>query len=235
MADHNPAKGVTNLRETRDEHWIPEPEESELFASEAGKTFSGGVLVPWIWFMAYVGSRPGESFHCRWSDMDFDTEQVRVLNSRQTGRVSNKYRIVEMLSELKPVLVSWRKEWEEVFRIYAERYPKKKYPLHDWVFYNPKDREKRASSFTKCFYQAREKAGLPKMTPHALRHYFISYCVMSGINFFTIAKWVGHSSTRMIEAVYGHLTRDFRKLEMGKLDYSLADTATNTLVKERAA
>lgn len=55
------------------------------------------------------------------------------------------------------------------------------------------------------------------MTPHTLRHYFISHCVMSGINFFTIAKWVGHADTKLIETCYGHLNADFRREQMAML------------------
>jgi len=32
---------------------------------------------------------------------------------------------------------------------------------------------------------------LPELTSHALRYYSISQYVMSGIEFFTIARWVG--------------------------------------------
>jgi integrase len=33
---------------------------------------------------------------------------------------------------------------------------------------------------------------------HDTRHHFISECVMSGVDFMTIAKWVGHSSCNLI-------------------------------------
>jgi hypothetical protein len=39
---------------------------------------------------------------------------------------------------------------------------------------------------------ARKEAGLPKFTFHDCRHHFISMCVRSGIDFMTIARWVGH-------------------------------------------
>ena len=55
------------------------------------------------------------------------------------------------------------------------------------------------------------------MTSHTLRHYFISQCVMSGINMFTIAKWVGHANTKMIEETYGHLNDGYRKEQMAML------------------
>lgn len=51
---------------------------------------------------------------------------------------------------------------------------------------------------------ARAKAGLPKVGFHDLRHYFISYSVMAGIDFMTIAAWVGHRDGGvLIGTVYG--------------------------------
>ena len=56
------------------------------------------------------------------------------------------------------------------------------------------------------------------MTPYTLRHFFISYCVMNEIPMLTIARWVGHSSSRMIEQVYGHLTPRYRAGQMARFN-----------------
>jgi len=45
-------------------------------------------------------------------------------------------------------------------------------------------------NFYKTLNLVREAAKLPKFNPHDLRHYFISICVMAGIDFLTIAEWV---------------------------------------------
>ena len=42
---------------------------------------------------------------------------------------------------------------------------------------------------------------------------------MSGVDTFTIAKWAGHSSTQMIDQVYGHLTPEFRAGQMAKIKF----------------
>jgi site-specific recombinase XerD len=47
------------------------------------------------------------------------------------------------------------------------------------------------------------------MRAWACRHFFISMCVMSGIDFMTIAKWVGHQDGGvLIGKVYGHLSNE---------------------------
>lgn len=52
----------------------------------------------------------------------------------------------------------------------------------------------------------RGKAGMPNFWFRDLRHHFISMCVMSGIDFMTIAGWVGHKDGGvLIGRVYGHL------------------------------
>ena len=40
---------------------------------------------------------------------------------------------------------------------------------------------------------------------------------LSKVERFTIAKWVGHRGTRMIEEVYGHVDADYRQVEMSKV------------------
>jgi len=103
----------------------------------------------------------------------------------------------------------------------ARRHPWETTPPHDWVFYNPCDQLKRADSFSKGFKKARTSSMLPKMTPYTLRHFFVSYCVMNGIDFLTISRWVGHGSTHMIEQVYGHLTPEYRARQMGKFSIAV--------------
>jgi integrase len=218
FAAENPAKAVTNLTEQRDEKWIPSEDEIVRFVEEAKKTASAVVLVPWIWFRAYTGTRPKESVFVEWRDIDFKNDRISIRPKNGNQLKKSTVRHVEIHPGLKPILLEWKAKWDEVFAKRHERHPEEKSPPHDWVFFNPHDQVERAISFTKCFYEARRKARLPKMTSHTLRHYFISQAVMSkDVSFYTIAKWVGHRGTRMIEEVYGHLRKDYRQEQMGKV------------------
>jgi integrase len=67
-------------------------------------------------------------------------------------------------------------------------------------------------SFRESLDMVRGKAGMPNFGFHDLRHHFISMCVMSGIDFMTIAAWVGHKDGGvLIGRVYGHLANEHRK------------------------
>ncbi len=216
----NPVKEIKSLREPRHDHWIPTPEELARFAQEASTTSSGKVLTAWIWFMAYTGARPREALFAEWCDIDFDRQQIVIKPKDGNPLKNGKARYVELHEELKVLLLAWREEWKRTFDDRARRHPGETTPPHDWVFYNPGDQLKRADSFSKGFKKARKSSMLPKMTPYTLRHFFVSYGVMNGIDFLTISRWVGHGSTHMIEQVYGHLTPEYRAKQMGKFNIS---------------
>ena len=59
-------------------------------------------------------------------------------------------------------------------------------------------------------------AELPQFTHHSMRHYFVSNAIEAGIDFKTIAAWVGHKDGGLLVAkTYGHL-RDTHSFEMAK-------------------
>lgn len=215
MILHNPAKEVTTLTEVRDEKWIPTREEFLRFVKAAEECRFGGYIVPWLWFRAYTGTRPRESFFVEWSDIDFDRGLIHIRPKEGNQLKNAKFRVVDMHPELRPIVERWRKVWDRLYRKRKRRYPDSK--DHDWVFIHPHNHDEHGLGFLRTFDQARKKAGLPRMTSHTLRHYFISQCVMSAIPFFTIARWVGHRNTKMIEETYGHLTPEYQAAQMRKL------------------
>jgi integrase len=58
---------------------------------------------------------------------------------------------------------------------------------------------------------------------HDNRHHFISMCVMSHVDFMTIAKWVGHKDGGvLIGRVYGHLADEHRRNMAQKVSFGPA-------------
>jgi len=61
---------------------------------------------------------------------------------------------------------------------------------------------------------------LQKFGFHDCRHHFISFAVMSGIDFMTIARWVGHKDGGiLIGKVYGHLSNEHAKAQGARLNF----------------
>ena len=66
----------------------------------------------------------------------------------------------------------------------------------------------------------REHANLPWVGFHDLRHQFCSKCVMSGVDYMTIAAWVGHKDGGiLIGKVYGHLSADHKRETAKRLTF----------------
>ncbi len=64
------------------------------------------------------------------------------------------------------------------------------------------------ASIRKAFGRAAERAGLPGVTPHTLRHTAVTWMVMAGVPTTEVARAVGLTEG-MVERVYGHHHPDF--------------------------
>ena len=208
--------------EDREEVWIPTDEELARFVRAAAKTPAGSYFVPWIVFRAYTGVRKTESFFLEWDDIDMQRDCIWIRPKTGNPLKNRKRRQVPLHPALKPVLLEWRKKWDEITSRHYHRFGREE-GRHDWVFITEHGHGKQAAGYGKSFYQARTEANLPRMTTHTLRHYFISKCLMNPepIPLFTVARWVGHANTRMIEEVYAHLLPDYSAREMAKLKLDL--------------
>jgi integrase len=95
------------------------------------------------------------------------------------------------------------------------------------------DSSESIGSLRKTFELVRNAANHPKFKFHSLRHYFISTCVMAGIDLLTIASWAGHADTLLISRVYGHLNNHHKQEAAKKLVFSVRpeqpQSSTNTL------
>ena len=99
----------------------------------------------------------------------------------------------------------------------------RKAPDSPWLFPSPRrgDQDRGAKTFVESLRGARKLAGLPTFGfHHDCRHFFISYSVMAGIDYMTIAKWVGHKDGGvLIGKVYGHLADEHAKHQASRLTF----------------
>lgn len=62
-----------------------------------------------------------------------------------------------------------------------------------------------------------KRAGVPRCTPNDLRRTFASWLVQEHVSLFVVATLLGHSSTRMVEKVYGRLDDATLDAAIGRL------------------
>lgn len=77
-----------------------------------------------------------------------------------------------------------------------------------------------------------EEAGLPVMTPHAIRHTAASLAVSSGANVKSVQRILGHASAAMTLDVYSDLFDDELDAVAGRLDDGLARTVVGEMWAE---
>jgi len=167
--------------------------------------------VDYIRLMAYCGARRNESLGLRWDDVNFDNAQLfirRQVTTRGVEDLKNRdARVVDFNPKLKAHLIDMKIRSRNVSQ---------------WLFPSPQRGEKDipAKSFQESLKLVRERAKLFTFGFHDCRHHFISMCVMSGIDFMTIAAWVGHKDGGvLIGKVYGHLANEHRKAMAERLNF----------------
>ena len=158
---------------------------------------NGQQLADYLQFLAFSGSREKEALRIRVTDVDFERQRVIIGGD---GLSKNwESRTVEFNANLKALLTG----------MFSRRPPDS-----SWLFPSPQrgNRDEHAKSFRESLKLARKAAGLGWLGFHDLRHYFCSMCVMAGIDFMTIAAWLGHKDGGiLVGKVYGHLLDEHRQ------------------------
>jgi integrase len=148
----------------------------------------------YIRLMSHCGARLSETLCLRWADVNWETRQLRIGADGMSK--NGQVRFVDFNADLESHL-------RDMFT--------RKAPDSEWLFPSPRrgGTDRPLKTFRESLVLARQAAGMARFGFHDCRHHFISRCVMAGIDFLTIAKWVGHQDGGiLIATVYGHLSDD---------------------------
>ena len=154
-------------------------------------------VLDYLRLLAYSGARRDEALALQWEDVNFERQFLRI--GADGSAKNSKVRYVDFNPELEAHL---------------KEMATRRAPDSEWLFPSPQrgETDKPTKTFRDSFATARKKAKLPWVGFHDLRHYFASTAVMSGIDFKTIAEWLGHQDGGMLLCkVYGHLLPEHRK------------------------
>lgn len=159
---------------------------------------NGPLLVDYVKFMAFSGTRRNEALHMRWEDVNFERKTIVVLKTKYGHQ-----RTVDFNTRLEEHLIAMTT---------------RRAPGSEWLFPSPRSHGDHVENLQGSLETARAEAGLPNFQFHDLRHYFISSCVMAGIDYMTIARWVGHKDGGiLIGKVYGKLNDGHARKQAQKL------------------
>ena len=157
----------------------------------------------YVRFLVATGAREQEALKIRRADVDMVRGVVHIGADGDTK--SGKGRDIQFNDSLRSVL-------SDLTRLLPKD--------STWLFPSPQRGKKdiHAKTFRESLRLVRSAAALPGVGFHDFRHYFASACVMAGLDYMTIAKWLGHQDGGILVArVYGHLNDDHQRAAADKL------------------
>jgi len=156
----------------------------------------------WVIVAVYVGGRSSEIERLTWGEhVDLQSGWISVPGTKTTGA----RRKVPINSFLRTCL---------------EAIPDKSGPLVE-----------RWGQVRRDLAAACKRAKIPKVTPNDLRRTFSSWLLQEGELPFTVAKLLGHTTTRMVERVYGHLADENYRRAVDKLPMPASDEMAEQLAE----
>jgi integrase len=182
--------------------FAPEQIESKICRAALQNCKHGQLLADYVRLMKTCGSRASETLRLKWSDLDWDRKQLIIGSDGLTK--NHESRVVDFNPALETHLLDMNN------RRNGSAY----------LFPSPKSRttDNPTKTLKGVLHKARDIASVEGFGFHDCRHYFISHAVMSGIDYMTIAKWIGHKDGGvLIGRVYGHLNDEHAKRQAKRL------------------
>ena len=190
-------------------------------------TKNGQQLSDFLRLLAFTGAREKEALRLRWGHVDFERRRIFIgadenftaaaMTIGSGGTSKNRAsRAVDFNSQLEGLLCE----------MHARRAPDSA-----WLFPSAQrgQRDIHAKTLRESFNLVRKEAELPHVGFHDLRHLFCSFCVMAGVDFMTIAEWLGHKDGGiLIGKVYGHLLDEHRQKMAAKVTIGINPKTLHT-------
>ena len=210
-----------------------------VVASESSK--NGRQFVDYIRFLQYSGARRNEAQMICWQDVDFDRGLLTIgaegNSKNREPRTVNFNASLE--TQLRAMAGRWQPDSQWLFP--SPQRGDNDIPAQTFMESLRLTRQAAGAVCRKCgqstvgskvercaHCRSKRLEKRPRLLPvelqrigfHDLRHHFASYAVMSGIDFMTIARWLGHKDGGiLIGKVYGHLADEHRKAQAARMNF----------------
>lgn len=203
---------------------------------------------PMLAAMYYLGTRRGETLGLQWGDFDWDASLVHIQRDidfkLHRSEHPDGFGEVKTEAAVRHVVIP-----DELHRIL---YPMRGLPAA-LVFPSPSGRSMGQSTFEKKWLSLMQDAGLviPRssgkkwsrnnqreewqalITPHMLRHNYITRMYEAGIDPLIAMKLVGHKDYRTTAGIYTHLTKAHIEKASGKINKVFSKKVAEKLPRQQ--
>lgn len=207
----NPAKKIVmprkkkNLQEKEINFYTKDELKKLLEYAKNNEPFQ---IYTFFFLLANTGCRQGEILGLQWDCINFEEKVLTIKQTLTRGKNRRQYleepktkksrRKIPLTDETISILKKWRLiQKEECLKLGVNIFDGKQF-----VFCDEKGEPIQLSHPRLWLHRISKRAGIPKLSPHALRHAFATILIGQGINFKTVSELLGHSSVSMTLDTY---------------------------------
>ena len=184
-----------------------EHQEMQTIPAEQLQAFLDEARATGVYEMYYIelatGLRRGELLGLKWSDIDWKNGIIKVR--RQIARVDGEIVEAPLKTKNSYRAVTISQQAIEVLR-------QQKAKTNDtYVFPSPNGGPISPDSVNNMLKRVLERAGIPKVRFHDLRHTFATIALQNGVDIKTVSGMLGHFSAGFTLDTYAHVTTSAQK------------------------
>lgn len=179
-----------------------------------------------------TGMREGELLGLRWRDLDLEAGKLTVQTALVYLRGVPNFTAPKTKSARRTIRLNG--PTVQALRAHKKRQNEERLAARYWddldlVFPNQLGRPIEPGNLLfRWYYPLLEKAGLPKITFHALRHTAATIALAGGASVKAVQEMLGHSSSRITLDYYAHVTESMQEATAHIMEAALfASTAVN--------
>lgn len=195
----NPCKNVSLPKTEHKEMQTIPAEQLQAFLTEAKATG--------VYEMCYIelatGLRRGVLLGLKWQDIDWKNGIIKVR--RQVARVDGQIVEAPLKTKNSYRAVSISPQAVEVLKMQKAK------TNNEYVFPSPKGGPISPDSVNNMLKRVLERAGIPKVRFHDLRHTFATIALQNGVDIKTVSGMLGHFSAGFTLDTYAHVTTSAQK------------------------